>query len=597
MIPKIPASGVRRTAVIAALLILAGVLNNLQSLGWGFVWDDWFHQFALRRQTEDMQLRPWNLYDFADTADRSPDHHAGLPWWTDPDFKVRFFRPVTSVSIWLDYTFHGDWAPGYHLTSLLLFAVFLALAFRLYRALGASPRASLWALAFLALEDGHHLPVGWIANRNTMLAALFVVACLLLLCRRRRGPPGVYLTAAVICFLLACGSKESGLAAFPLIVVYLAAYECRDAGDGWRTVVARLMRSRVLWLFAVLTAAYLLFYIADGHGARSLHFAAPWPNPVAYLGRLAIMLPVGLYSLFLGFSPDLLPARPEYVFPVLIASFVVLSPLFYILFRTVGFTSISVLAIGWALCSIVLVGGAEASDRLLMSASVGSALLIGLFLDRIGGVRLCLVTRKYACAATACLLITCGIIASVPMMALRNAMIADLAMADTRLMLNAEIDRTAAPPRRVFLLNSPSSLLPMMMPLAWRVGNDDDGTEISVLQLGRRPLRWTRDDERTMTLSSGGAPFLTTRMERLFRVKDVPPPLGRTARRSTFTATIVATEGSGVTSVRFEFEDDLDHASYTFLAWRDGRLRRIAPPAIGETINLPELQPPVPLAP
>jgi hypothetical protein len=59
-----------------------------------------------------------------------------------------------SVSILSDYMVYRDWAPGYHLTNMILFGLLLALSYLLYQRLGAS-RASLWALAFLALEDIH----------------------------------------------------------------------------------------------------------------------------------------------------------------------------------------------------------------------------------------------------------------------------------------------------------------------------------------------------------------------------------------------------------------------------------------------------------
>ena len=77
----------RRTTLVAALLIAAGVANNLPSFRWGFIWDDFIHQAVLRGDLPGARLPRWNLYDFAITprpGDATFD--AGIaPWWTDPD--------------------------------------------------------------------------------------------------------------------------------------------------------------------------------------------------------------------------------------------------------------------------------------------------------------------------------------------------------------------------------------------------------------------------------------------------------------------------------------------------------------------------------
>ena len=70
---------------------------------------------------------PWRLYDFSFWTATSAAQQAGglAPWWVSPDFKTSFFRPVTSLSLLLDYRLYGGWAPGYHVTSLALFGVLL----------------------------------------------------------------------------------------------------------------------------------------------------------------------------------------------------------------------------------------------------------------------------------------------------------------------------------------------------------------------------------------------------------------------------------------------------------------------------------------
>jgi len=211
-----------RTAVFAGLIIFAGVALHAGSLASGFFYDDYLHQYVLRGYESATRLKPWSLYDFLDGRDVGSADLRIYIWWMDPTFKARFLRPVTSMSIWLDHKLFGDWAPGYHLTSLLLFALLLLVAFRLYRDLGAPAGAALWALAFLALEDNHVLPVEWIANRNSLLSALFVAVTMMAVHRSHISPHRWgYVALAAIGFVLALGAKESGIMVFPLTVLYL----------------------------------------------------------------------------------------------------------------------------------------------------------------------------------------------------------------------------------------------------------------------------------------------------------------------------------------------------------------------------------------
>ena len=95
-----------RYALFAGLLILAGLANNAASLGWGFMYDDWMQQGVLRGLFSDDHLRPWNLFDFFDEAGSVTATRDALGmqvWWTDPDCKIRFFRP-SDIVMRIDYT-------------------------------------------------------------------------------------------------------------------------------------------------------------------------------------------------------------------------------------------------------------------------------------------------------------------------------------------------------------------------------------------------------------------------------------------------------------------------------------------------------------
>ena len=127
----------RRTRLLALAIVLLGVANHGSSLGWGFLYDDYMHQYMIRFAGDPPTGNLWNLYDFASANDPDLRQRGFLPWWTSENFQIRYFRPITSLSLLADAWLYGRWAPGYHATSLALFGLFLYLTFEFYVALGA----------------------------------------------------------------------------------------------------------------------------------------------------------------------------------------------------------------------------------------------------------------------------------------------------------------------------------------------------------------------------------------------------------------------------------------------------------------------------
>jgi len=589
---------IRRKWWLVALLIGAGLALRLPAVGWGFVWDDFYHQLVLRRLIPAAHLPRWNLYDFrVEVRPGHPLFEAGfVPWWTDPEFKARFFRPVTSLSIWLDYALFGDWAPGYHLTSLLLFGVFLLLAWRLYIALGAPPRAALWALAILALDDIHCLPVGWIANRNTLLAATFLVATVLTLVAWWGSGRRRWLIGAVLFQSLALGSKESGIAGVPIAIACLLWLRRKAACDRALAPPAGAQVAAVACFLAI-AALYAGVYLLGHYGPRSLAYPVPWHEPGHYAARLGLVLPIGLMSLTFGTVTDLAAVNPNWLPRVLIAAALLLPPVVVVTGWTLRRSPPAGFAAIWLLLALLAEGGGDVSDRLWMSAAVGSALLFGLFLDRLPPVRARCTVRGVPALLVGGVLVLSGVAAAIPMGIIRNGAFAELGRFDRSSILNADIAAAVDHPRDVLLLNSPSSMGALSFGVTWRVLRNDPQTRVFPLQYGRRALLWKREDARTVTLTSLGAPLRANLFERVFCAQRTTPTAGTVFRTPAFTATVLASEPGGFRSVQFAFEHDLDDERYRFLAWQGGRWSRIPPPAVGQTMELPAAEAPGPLVP
>lgn len=139
----------------------------------------------------------------------------GITWpnvqWAFSTTYFGFYYPITWLSHMLDCQIYGLWAPGHHLTSLVIHIVNSLLLFIfLLKATGATWR-SFFVGVFFALHPLHVESVAWIAERKDVLSSLFFMLVLVAYAWYCRRPgTGRYLTVAA-CLAL-------GLMAKPMIV-------------------------------------------------------------------------------------------------------------------------------------------------------------------------------------------------------------------------------------------------------------------------------------------------------------------------------------------------------------------------------------------
>ncbi len=111
------------------------------------------------------------------------------------------------------------------------------------------------------------------------------------------------------------------------------------------------------------------------------------------------------------------------------------------------------------------------------------------------------------------------------------------------------------------------------------------------MQFGRRGVRWTRIDDNTFDLESLNAPFLTSMFARVFRSTAEPARPGDRFATPVFEVTIQDVDETGLRRFRVRCLESIDSAHYRFLSFRDGRLKHTPPPAIGESLEIPTVEP------
>ena len=185
----------RPTGAWAAIAV--AVTLALPSLTTGLSADDWL-QHLVARQLHPFGGVPSSRYDLFSFVGHDPrDTLAGidageLPWWTDPAVKLAFWRPLSSLTHVVDWTVWPDSPLLMHAQNLVWFALaLLAVAVfdrRFFGVPGWGGAAWAGGLAtwLYAIDDAHAPAVGWIANRNAMIAVAMALPVMVLHDRWRR---------------------------------------------------------------------------------------------------------------------------------------------------------------------------------------------------------------------------------------------------------------------------------------------------------------------------------------------------------------------------------------------------------------------------
>jgi hypothetical protein len=567
-------SSTGRARWMLAAVFAVALAIHLPALGIGFYVDDHVHQLALEGR---LPLKPWGLYDFGTVADwRTDEGLAAFPWWTSPEWKIRFFRPLASLLLALDHAVFGSNPVGYHATSLLWFAALLVATYAALRALGLTRGVATAAIALLGTSQATAFPVAWVANRNTVCAAAFTSAAVAAIAARERLGAVRSASLAFAAAVLSCLCKESGVVTFVLVGAYAYVAD---------TTAPRAWARRVAIVAGLMALAHVVFLVAAGYGTRSEFYVTPWIEPLRYAEGLGLLGTVGLLALATPALSDLAFALPQTVPALVAASFVVIVPLLLWMRRRLRGDRVALFLGLWTILALVPEAGAPLSDRLLLGPGVPAAALLAMLLART--LPRAAGARRWERAAAWALVAGAAIEAFVTFAAVAHTRTS--AESVRAKAISADVGAASLGTRHVLLLQADDPLVAFSMAGTWTFATRDLDVRFATLQMGRRPLRWTRDDERTMTFESLGAPFVRDPFEIVYRAPRGVPVEGALVTMPSFQLEVVETApGGGVRRVRARWPEPPDDARFRFLVPRDGRLVHVPPPRIGESIELPE---------
>lgn len=160
------------------------------------------------------------------------------------------YRPVTTLSFFLDTALWGSIPAGFHLTSLLLHLINVLLLYRIVAFL-FNWRTALTAALIFGLHPVNSEAVAAIAYRSDLLVTFFVLAGSWAWISLRRQMPGRALALCAAAYGLALFSKETAIL-FPLVLWVLAA-------TGEREEPIQFKRTYYI-VFPLLACFYLYLY-------------------------------------------------------------------------------------------------------------------------------------------------------------------------------------------------------------------------------------------------------------------------------------------------------------------------------------------------
>lgn len=553
------------------------LLLTSTALGVGLQLDD-FVLKALLAGAPEVRVAPWDAFAFF--PEGSPrlayQRELGeLPWWTAPDLRLAFFRPLSSLSHWLDFRLWPNSPVLMHLHNLAWFALLVFLAGWIYRGVLAE-RDGLWvaglAMLLFAVDDVHGQAAGWISSRNTLLSACFGFLAIALHDRWRRWRggwrPGVVLAPAAFLAGLFCGEGATGA------LGYLLAHALfLDPERGWR-------RLRALVPYGFCLVLWRILYDAGGFGVEHSGF---YLDPLRETAAFLFLLPERLGLLFFtqwGFPPTEFVTvsggeRSERV--LMTAGFLLFALLAWMMAPLLRRDARARFWALGSLLSMVPIAGTLPSTRLLLFTGLGAMGLLAQWLAE--------VPRRWPHRAVAAVLVTIHLVLAPLLLPVMTYALAIPGQASLRAAASLPPD-SEIQGRDVVILNAPDFLffVGYIAPLRY-LEDRPRPAHLRVLATGPVPLTVSRPDERTLQVDSEPG-FPAGVADPVYRGPTAPLRPGDSIDLPGMRVEVGEVGGDGrVRSAVFRFSRPLENL--VLLHWRDGVYRPFQPPRVGGTVTLP----------
>jgi hypothetical protein len=572
---------VQRSALFGSAFL--GVLLAVSAVGPYFVFDDYVLGLTARGdpKVDGLSSDRWDLFAFTsgEPAMNRKLMAQGLmlPWWSDEQLEIRFYRPLSSLFHHLDFALWPDSPRWMYLHSLLWLALAVVAVGYLYRSLEASPLLAGLATLLYAIDDSHGSVVSWISNRNALIASVLSVLALLAHHQFRKTGSRAGALLGPLCWLLALSASEFAVG----ILGYLLSYTLfLDRARWWRRVAALLP-------YAALLMAWSVVYLESGAAVRgSASYVSPWLDPVRF-ASIAPLRIAGLLVATLGPLPAellLLGRREHFVWWLLLVG-VVMAAAACALWPLLRRDRIARFWLAGTLLAVIPVAASFPSDRLLLLAGVGGAgLLARITAPLFQPSAWQSLGTGQAALAVFFTVVHLGLAPlSSPLRAAQMQLVGRTLETATACLDGIE----GLEQRTVVIVNAPLDALASYIQAerAWK--RLPRAKHLYWLTTAGSSIQVTRRDANTLHVERADG-FLSTPLERHYRAQPDALTPGEQIRLGPMTATILSVTAEGrPRSVSFRFAEALESQSYVFLSWQDGRYQPLALGKLAQPLAFP----------
>lgn len=562
--------------------VLAAVLTS-PSLFAGLATEDWIQRDLIHRGEFPLPARV-NLFGRdrewtpAEIEKRDVDYqvYGWFPWLADPHFDASFWRPIASLTHHLDYRLWPEQAWLMHAESIAWYAALVLAVAAFHRRLVAPRWVAGLATVLYAVDDAHGHPVGWLMNRNGVMAALFAFCALVAYDRQRRDGWRLGAPVTAACFAIALCTAEFALCA----AGYFAAHVLFVDEAPWR----KRLFAACSW--GLVLVGWAVVYRWLGHATQgSALYIDPWHDPFSYafeVAERATMLSMGLFGA--PFADGWLRATPYGQGLLVFWAAAFLSLTVYVMWPLLRTDRRARFFAAGLLLSLPPACATFPEDRLLLVAGVGAFPLIGLLVREVLAGAATVAGRRRAAEALAAAFVGVHALAAPVLLPFRSL---QMFRYDREIAAAGEsaFSHVAKTPEDSLIVVNGHNYYFVGMTALTRLSRGQQTIHRMV------PLAGTLDDVKLrridpfrieVTPQDG---FYSRAFNRIFRGRGDPFERGATVdlRGVTVRVTEVSQWGEPLRAV-FDFEQPLEDRRYTWIAWKNGRYEAFAPPPIGTTV-------------
>ncbi|MFT6398662.1 MAG: multisubunit Na+/H+ antiporter MnhB subunit [Bradymonadia bacterium] len=552
----------------------------LPALEVGYSTDDYAHELRLNPASDlaGFGYAPEKLFEFVGDADArdAAVEEGTLSWWTHPQAQLSFFRPLSIATHRVDHAVAPSNPSFAYLHSIAWFALLLVALALLYQRL-STPGVALIAFAVFALDDVHGPTVGFIANRNAIIAAFFGAVTLIAHDRWRRDNWKLGEAIGPVAFGLALLAGEAGVT----VAGFLVAYAVTMEEGTWRE------RARSSAGYVLVGFIWAGIYSAGHYGSR---FSGVYTDPVAEPLRFAADLLERAPVLFLGqFSvawSEFWALYPPHIKPIIWMAGVVHAVLGVALLWPLLRRQPEVRF--WALAgtlSLVPVCATIPSDRLLFFSSMAAAPVIAAAIATLGPAAAEFsIWRRRGMRTVGVLFVLVHLVISPLMLPLRAQSMATVNRALTLLdtMIPTEESVTE---RTLIVISAPSDGIVSYVPIARAATDVHRPRRLRLLATAPTGGTVTRIDANTLEVRPDLG-LLSAEAEQMLRATSDPMEAGDTVELSDVIYEVVELNEAGrPAAIRAAFDVPLEDPRFIWLVWSDVGFREFEVPSMGESVR------------